>query len=161
LRTNPIPGRVTAAAALLAGVALAVGAFIVLAGDAASTENQHPLADDDRVRLGEFTLTAPSTVPLVSIDDAFGAAGREYDWAQMPGRPDIAAALASLTVGPSQGPEAPLNGRLVWIVHVSGIEQYVAGPWTPDGPLPGRVLRHAYVFIDATTGEFLMTSWTE
>lgn len=141
--------------------ALALSALVVLGAAPTTSGGPRDLSDADVARLGEFTLTDASGVPAISMDQAVQVAGNEYDWAAMPGKPAVESALASVTVAASQGREGAVQGRLVWVVHVSGIEQQVDGPWTPEGPLPGRVLRHAYVFVDAQTGEFLMTSWTE
>ncbi len=52
----------------------------------------------------------------------------------------------------------------MWIVHLAGVEQRRGVPYTPVRTpyQPSlKVVRNAYIFIDATTGEFLHTQWTE
>lgn len=121
------------------------------------------LTPDDRLRLAsalvEISDSTANVADTISEADALASARAQYDWSQMG---DDARASASLHVATDLGTERaadPIVDRLVWIVHLQGVEQSVTGPAGMEGV--DRVLRHAYIFIDARSGEFLSTTWTE
>jgi hypothetical protein len=50
----------------------------------------------------------------------------------------------------------------VWNVHLSGMGIVESGPVSEDGtPAASVVIDNVYVFLDAATGEFLVSIWTE
>lgn len=128
-------------------------------GDAAT--DAPPLPLEDRVRLGGDQLFSPPTGFVIPIKAALDAARAEYDWTQM-GAAAKADAFLETVRNATGRMGSPGDMRVVWIVRLSGVEQDVGGPGLPNGSiLPGRTLRHAYIFIDAASGSFLSAAWTE
>jgi hypothetical protein len=122
---------------------------------------QAVMATEDVHRLKDVRLE-PVTVPvLVDRDRAIGIAKGLYDWDKVGGTVDTF--LKSVTdPAVNRGPD-PVENRPVWMIHISNVALPQGGPWNPETgeAEPGRVLRHAYGFIDANSGEHLYTRWTE
>ena len=70
--------------------------------------------------------------------------------------------LESATLESSLGTLEPIEDHPVWNVHLSGMGIVDPGPVTEDGtPAASVVIDNVYVFLDADTGEFLVSIWTE
>lgn len=55
-----------------------------------------------------------------------------------------------------------VRGQLVYVVYVTGFEEYDPGPMTEAGtPAVGVTLTQAAVILDANTGDFIWSSWWE
>jgi hypothetical protein len=78
------------------------------------------------------------------------------------GATEVEAYLESATLESSLGTLEPIEDRAVWNVHLSGMGIVDPGPVTEDGtPAASVVIDNVYVFLDADTGEFLVSIWTE
>jgi hypothetical protein len=74
----------------------------------------------------------------------------------------VEAYLESATLEGSLGTLDPIEDRPVWNVHLSGMGIVQSGPVTEDGtPAASVVIDNVYVFLDADSGEFLVSIWTE
>ena len=117
------------------------------------------LPADDQARLDNFIFTAPGPA-AIDADRALAAVRVQYNLSA----PGVHADAYLQAVAAREPGEAAIigGGRTMWIVAITGMETY---PELPAG-FPGstaipRVLAHAYAFVDATSGEFLFTSWKE
>jgi hypothetical protein len=155
-------GTRSSTARLLAGAAaIAVAALLAGTIAASGASSRAPVAPGlglDPAQQGDLNLVPAADTPKTTVDQAYQAALKEYDWDLAPGDPTFEAGLAMLSIPASGG---VVDSREVWVIHISGLKQWVDGPMSPDGALPGRTLSNAYVLIDADSGEYLMTSWTE
>lgn len=94
--------------------------------------------------------SAPSTI---SRDEAIAVAS-EVAGAQTAG--SSADALLGTISSKDVGGDSPLVGRSVWIVHFDSLSIPAGGPVRPDGVgVDGGTLHNMFVFVDATTGEWL------
>ena len=89
---------------------------------------------------------------------------------------DVAIAIANAESGFNKGatsseawlrrvthPNSPmlLTDRAVWIVHYASVVIRTSSIPLQDGTTqPGRVLTNAFVFIDASSGDFILNTYT-
>lgn len=126
-------------------IALAVVAVVVLvalkAPPTARTLGLPTVQPVDMERLG-VTLAHPDATPRRSPLEVIDAAR-----AEAPGLVDIPGGEATLYLTVSS------DGRLTWIVRISGFEFEEPGPPDEKGnPAPGRLIHYGYVFVSDVTG---------
>lgn len=160
MRTNTFP-KIRMSATSLGFAALALLAACaeptVGMGDAGTSTTQAP--EPIPVSLPADAVEAGLSAVQLSPDEVAVAIFRdralEIANAEIPGAGDtgveIEAYLVRLT-DPSSG----IADRAVWLIRYSGLSLPVFGPPLPDGADPGT-MGYAYVYIDAITGEFLLT----
>jgi hypothetical protein len=141
-----------------------VGALVVFGGTAlwmASRDEPNtpaPVgpqgAQELRADLEGLGMVISDTSPEGKIgrDEAVAVALREQQFAGG----DLDAYLVRLT-----DPTTAITDRDVWIVRFSGLNIEVPVPDTPSRiPVDGGTITTAYVYVDAVTGEWLLT-WAE
>lgn len=118
------------------------------------------LSDHEAENLA-VVLTPSDQNGYVSADEALTVARREYPFVGQ--TPRVDAFLYRVTDTQTRATDgSAIVDQPMWIVRFSGIEEPTGGPIRDDGsPSEGRILRFAYVFIDARTGEWLYTTWKE
>jgi hypothetical protein len=148
-----------------------VGALVVFGGTAqwlasGATANPSGLVEPQATR-GELPVPADlealglgipdtSSEGKISMDDAVAVALREHGQQFAGGKID--AYLVRLTDPATAGGDLEITDRDVWIVRFSGLDIQVSGPDTPDRiPVDGGTIEYAYVYVDAVTGEWLLT----
>lgn len=110
--------------------------------------------------LGDVSIGTPPAAALPP-QTALAAAAAEYDPKAL-GANETRAFLETISVRGTFGGDVPIVMRAVWIVRMTGMAIEQGGPVKEDGtPAEGHTLHTAYVFIDALTGQFLMTVWSE
>lgn len=142
-------------------LALAVfGQEFVAVGASAIDPASYRLSSEDLGNLGDIAFGEPPTV-AIKPDAAVAAAAAVYDPKAL-GATSVGAYLETVTVGDSAAEDRPVGGQGVWIIKMAGMALAQGAPVSGDGkPGEGRILTTAYVFLDAGSGEFLMTVWTE
>jgi hypothetical protein len=88
---------------------------------------------------------------MISMDQAIAAVGKEYDLSTA----RVEATLVTMT-DPTAGDGLIVN-RPVWVVHLSGISDPISIPFGVTKLPIHRFLTNAYVYIDAYTGEWLIS----
>ncbi len=70
--------------------------------------------------------------------------------------------LATVVDAGGGGQGSALAGRRVWVIRYSGVDLEIPGPSVP-APATARshTARYAYVFLDAVSGQFLLTTLSE
>jgi hypothetical protein len=137
-----------------------VGQSFVAAGATEIDPSQYRLPVRDLASLGDVTTKDPPTFGL-KPEAAISAANALYD-AKALGASEVQAFLETVTVGGTLASDEPIKDRGVWIVRLSGMAVEQGGPPTEAGkPVAGHILTTAFVFLDAVTGEFIMTVWIE
>lgn len=145
-------------------VSVVVGALAVLAGvgrwttpgAAPGTAEAHAAQGELRADLEGLGLVISDTSPQGKIgrDEAVAVALREQGQEFAGG--DVDAYLVRLT-----DPATAITDRDVWIVRFSGLDVEVPVPDTPSRiPVDGGTVTTAYAYVDAITGEWLLT-WAE
>jgi hypothetical protein len=95
----------------------------------------------------------------ISADEAARRVAEETGGRYAAGSTD--AYLVSLTDDGTSRSDRPIHDRLVWLFRYSDLSIPYTGPVTADGtPAEGGVVTHAYVVIDAFTGDWLYTTET-
>lgn len=95
------------------------------------------------------------TSGYISRATAMEVAARESVWL---GEGRVDAYLVFLTDPDTLRSDEPIRDRAVWLVRYSGLTIGVAGPPGPDGAAgPSFILKYAYVYVDATTGDWIGT----
>ena len=99
---------------------------------------------------------APETEGIISRDQAIAAATKQYPLLLREGKVD--AYLVSATDPSTRGPIA-IKDRMLWILHVSGVEYPISIPYgrTTESDTAGN----GYIYIDAYTGEWLLSRFEE
>jgi hypothetical protein len=70
--------------------------------------------------------------------------------------------LEAVTMPGTFGTDSEIDGRTVWIVRATGLEVTQPAPLSGTGsPTRSHTLHTAYAFVDAKTGDFLLTIWQE
>ncbi|MBM3694984.1 MAG: PepSY domain-containing protein, partial [Actinobacteria bacterium] len=143
--------------------ALAAAALALLAGCALPPEDASQPGIGSRapeptpVSLPADAVEAGLSAVQLSSDEAAVAISRdeavEIANAQVPSSTagDVTAYLVRLT-----DPSTHITDRPVWLIRYSGLSLPVFGPPLPDGADPGT-MSIAYVYVDAVTGECLLT----
>lgn len=118
------------------------------------------LSDDEAENLA-VVLTSTDESGYLSRGEAISVARREYPFVGH--QPEIDAFLYRVTDLQTRDADGgEIVNHPMWIVRFSGFEEVTGGPIRADGlPSEGRVLRFAYVFIDAASGDWLYTTWKE
>lgn len=117
------------------------------------------LSDGEVQRLG-LTVTEISGDGFVPEAQAVDAVRSEYAFEAMGGSAD--AFLYRVTDPKTDQNHDPIRERPLWIVRMNGLRQERYGPVPERGtPKPFIVLEKAYAFVDAETGKWLYTQWTE
>ena len=155
-RRLPIVVGVVAALLML----IAIGQFFVAAG-ATDLESSHDrLSAQDIASLGDVILGEPPTRGM-ERNAAMSAANALYD-AKALGASGVDAFLETVTVEGTLATDEPISKRAAWVIRLTGMAIDAGGPPTDKGkPAASHVLTTAFIFLDAETGEFLMTVWTE
>lgn len=142
----------------LIGVAILLVLTTVWMG-ASPSDALPTLPPEDRLRLAQVEFRDVAGTPELTAQQALDAARREYDWTQMGSNARAEAFFHVVTVPALRRHDGLFAERPVWIVRLSGVTTPVEGPPGTESDV-NRSLNHAYVFIDARSGEFLFTSWT-
>ncbi|HZD21847.1 MAG TPA: hypothetical protein VE569_00350 [Acidimicrobiia bacterium] len=102
----------------------------------------------------------PVTVEgTISAEAALGIHSRETRESYAGGSVD--AFLVSLTDVSTLRSDRPVRDRVVWLIRYADLSIPYSGPLTADGtPAEGGTITHAYVVVDAFTGELLYTMET-
>jgi hypothetical protein len=152
------PRGVRVIAAALAAAALALLAGCALPPQGASQPGIGSRAPEPTpVSLPEDAVSAGLSAVQLSPDEADVAISRdeavEIANAQVPSSTagEVTTYLARLT-----DPSTHISDRPVWLIRYSGLSLPVFGPPLPEGADPGT-MSIAYVYIDAMTGEWLLT----
>lgn len=119
---------------------------------APSVQPTREVSPDELEVLG---LTVESVSPTGHISElrAVSAANEVYHY---PSSVEVAASLFRLNDPPTLGSDIPVDRRAIWVVRFSGIDEPMGGPWVPGRSVgPVRILRTAYVFVDAESSDFL------
>ncbi len=75
---------------------------------------------------------------------------------------NVQAYLVNMTDPSTLTTSVPIMNRNVWLVRYSNFEVTFPGPFTASGSgSVGHVAHFAHVYVDATTGEFILTNWRE
>jgi len=143
-------------AAMVAGGSVAVMALVAFAlyeGVAGATPS---VPDELAVRGVTFRAAQDAGI---SEADAILTARREA------GLGDGVAAKAVLVFATDPmlaSAESAIQDRKVWVVLFDGLSQYVPGPATANGePAPGHWIHKGFSYVDAETGSYLATVWTQ
>ena len=146
----------SALALVLTALAIAMMATTALGSDSSP---KLPLADVQRLPDVQF---APPSKTGISRSEALDAVARVYNIKELGPTAIADAYLERATVlGSLRGP-SPIRDREVWIVRLSGFATEEHGPVTQEGKSSAvYYLRVAYVFLDAATGEHLLSLWLE
>jgi hypothetical protein len=112
--------------------------------------------------LGLTGQPIPRSTVAVTEDQAIAVARSEHPDLAMTSGETTAHLMSATLEGAPSGVEVPVVDRPIWIVRYAGIHYLRSDPSSPPGAPPPsiRVLDHAYVFIDAMTGEAILTSLT-
>jgi hypothetical protein len=134
-------------------------------GDAFSLEVEFtaPLPDAEVRRIGISASLVPLSEVPVSLDAALSVAEREAGGFAEAAAETTAHLLRVTDPARPADVAEPIVDRVLWIVRYAGIQNTRSDASTPPGAPPPsvRVLDHAYVYIDATTGAYLSTVLTE
>ena len=142
----------------LAGLAIAIVVVVVVvlvrSGDGAGASPRVPAALADRGVVFRAVQGAAVT-EAQAVSTARQEAGVADDV--------VARALLAYATDPMLADaEAAINDRKVWVVAFEGLSQYVPGPATANGEsAPGHWIHSGYSYIDADTGAYLATVWTQ
>lgn len=153
-------GLVIGVAVVLIGIAFRFVSLDRAAAVAGPTDpSSHRLPEDDLAKLG-LTIGDPPALAL-PVEAAEEIAAAHYDPVAL-GATLVTGYLETVTVdGTARGP-SPIVNRGVWIVKMSGMSQEQSGPMPSEGKAPApAVLTTLYVFLDATSGEFLFAEWQQ
>lgn len=91
----------------------------------------------------------------ISSDAAVEAANaRGYDW------PNPETYLVVITRGVTSSSIAPIANRLCWILRWDELSISFGGPYTSGDDVTPEPYDHAYVIVDALTGEVLGATYT-
>jgi hypothetical protein len=102
-------------------------------------------------------VTASATLPYVSKDQAIEVAARDA-LGMIPSDAKVDAVVGLVTDNGTLKAGDQVNRRLIWLLRYSGFSITLSGPPTRDGtPSDGGTVSRAYVYIDATTGTWLLT----
>ena len=90
-----------------------------------------------------------------AIEIADGEYGDRYQQAE------ATAYLVELTISDRGEADPLIRNRPVWLIRYSGLDIPVAGPVVPE-PVPAEAatVDHAYVILDARSGDWLLTKET-
>jgi hypothetical protein len=144
-------------------VALAAAALALLAGCALPPEDASPADSGSRA-----PQPTPVSLPEDAVAAGLSAVQLSPDEAAVAISPDEAVEIANAQVPSSTAgevttylvrltdPSTHISDRPVWLIRYSGLSLPVSGPPLPDGADPGT-MSIAYVYIDAITGEYLLT----
>lgn len=136
-------------------VAGAAGCAAPAVDSASSTAVSMP-AD---VAAAGFNATPIAAEGVISVEEAIATASREYG--QRYGEGSIDAYLVNLTDPGTLRSDTPIRDRLVWLIRYGDLSIPYTGPMTADGtPAEGGTITHAYLVIDAVTGDWLYTTET-
>lgn len=153
MRTDrPISGHRWRAVVLL-GVTLSAVVVLYWASLASAAP---PALPDDIARAGIIAVPVESGASI-SRDAALAIAGREGGdaLARASGRN---AYLVRMTEPLTLRGDAAIEDRLVWLVRSTDLRIPVSGPVREDGTVAdGGFVNTGYVYIDALTGEWLLT----
>lgn len=150
----------------LAGAVVFI-AFAAIGLVAALTQGRQPYADvpvatsvdalpADIEALG-LTIAAASTQGKVSATEALGTAEANHPADFAVG--DVSAFLMKVTDPETLGPVA-VRDRPVWLIRLTGLRVPVGGPVRADGTAAdGGYVTSAYIYVDAITGEWLLTRY--
>jgi hypothetical protein len=135
------------------------GALLVLVGISQWSSGTEPRMtqtevppDIERLGLDPYGTSAEGKI---GRDEAVALALREHGPLYEGNRVD---AYLGILTDPSTMSGA-LDGLAVWIVRISGLSLEVYGPATPNGPpVYGGTIIHAYIYLDAVTGEWVLTT---
>jgi hypothetical protein len=124
--------------------------------DTSGSAPQLPLTDVTRLSdIVTFGVPPAGGIPAAQ---ALTAAAQEYAFDETTAA--ISPFLETASVPGTFGTILEIRERPVWIVRCSGLAIPQPGVVTPNGSSThDRILHTAFVFIDASTGEFLMTVW--
>ena len=121
----------------------------------------NPVPEADQVRLGDVEFDDGLPYRALPADAAVDIATSEFKPDEV-GASRVDPYLATITIPSTEQARTPITDRETWIVRFSGMSVENPGPTRADGTVaPGQVLRNAYVFLDALSGEVLFTRWTE
>jgi hypothetical protein len=140
-----------------------VGCAQVPASDAsAAAQLTDELPADEAQRIGISGPLAPLTAAVVTPDEALAIARREASGFADAATETTAHLYQATISSMPEGVEKPVDDRLVWIVRYAGIHYQRSDASQPPGAPPPsvRILDHAYVYVDAVTGEYLATALT-
>jgi len=150
-------------------IAVALGLAVLLVGALQTISASGPetidasayrMPDADKQRLSTVVFGVPPT-EAVSPAKAMAVVGEQYHLAALGAEAD--AYLETVTLTLTLRGDRPVLDRPFWIVRLSGFEFERPAPIGADGNrvAPSHYLHVGYVFVDARTGEFLMTEWQE
>jgi len=116
------------------------------------------LPAEDVQRLADIMTVESPKVAVVSQPEALATLALHYRTAFLGARVDPY--LETVTLTGTLGTNRPITDQPVWIVRLAGFtiegEGLAGAQHESDTPAS---LHTAYVFVDATTGEFIMTVW--
>lgn len=145
-----------------------VAALLLAACSAAGVPAGGPTAGSSRDAAAVTPRVSTSTLPadiaalgrLAAPADAKITAADALRVAHATGAAIDGATVKTFLIKVTQAPD--IMGRTAWLIHYSGFARLEPGPPDAHGkPQPAHTIRNAYVFIDADTGEFLRTEFTE
>lgn len=108
--------------------------------------------------LADVSVTPLQAGPgMISEAEAISAAGKVQS---IPGSASMNASLVIMTDPNTLRGDTPIKNRAVWLVHLSGIAYPVSVPFgakLPENP----TLSNGYVYIDAYTGDWLLSRFED
>lgn len=118
-----------------------------------------PTLTDDTA-LSSMGLAPADPEEAIPAEQAIEAAAAQYQLADL--KAEVDTFLYSVTDPASVGTADPMVERPVWIVRITGISLPAPAPLSADGEdtKPINVTR-GYIFVDAKSGEWIGTLWTE
>ena len=161
-RQFPRSRRMSLLAPIVAAIAL--GSPLLAAAGASDQSGitgaaQLPARDVARLALADIAVEGAAT-SLISHDQARAAADEQYKWDAIGATIDEY--LGTVSVLGTIGTPGEVRSRPMWIFHATGLKVVKSGPIRGDGSTaPSPVLSQAYEFVDAFSGEYVMTLWVE